>query len=76
YNIKVSTLLQKWIPFLSTGIMGIFIVHTHVIRLLLKFMDLSKPLMNTLGIIIVFVMSFFVVWVMSKIPFAKKLTEI
>ncbi|HFI0054007.1 TPA: acyltransferase [Streptococcus suis] len=76
YNIKVSTLLQKWIPFLSTGIMGIFIVHTHVIRLLLKFMDLSKPLMNTFGIIIVFVMSFFVVWVMSKIPFAKKLTEI
>ncbi|HFU4378186.1 TPA: acyltransferase [Streptococcus suis] len=76
YNIKFSTLLQKWIPFLSTGIMGIFIVHTHVIRLLLKFMDLSKPLMNTLGIIIVFVMSFFVVWVMSKIPFAKKLTEI
>lgn len=76
YKIQLSTFLQKWVPFLSAGIMGIFIVHTHVIRLLLKFMDLSKPLVNTLGIILVFILSFCVVWIMNKIPLAKKLTEI
>lgn len=76
YNIKVPTLLQKWISFLSTGIMGIFIVHTHVIRLLLKFIDLSNPLANTIGIILVFSLSFMVVFILSKIPVVKKLTEI
>lgn len=51
-------------------------MHTHVIRLLLKFMDLSKPLLNTVGIIFVLSLSFLIVLIMSKIPGVKRLTEI
>lgn len=76
YKIRLSTFSQKWLPFLSAGIMGIFIVHTHIIRLLLKFMDLSHPLVNTVGIILVFSLSFLTVLIMCKIPGVKRLTEI
>ncbi|NQJ72105.1 hypothetical protein HO539_01955 [Streptococcus suis] len=76
YKIKLSPFSQKWVPFLSAGIMGIFIVHTHVIRLLSKFIDLSNSLANTIGIILVFSLSFMVVFILSKISVVKKLTEI
>ncbi|MDW8760404.1 acyltransferase family protein [Streptococcus suis] len=76
YRIKLSSFSQKWVPFLSAGIMGIFIVHTHVIRLLSKILDLSFPLNNSIGILLVFSLSFLTVLTMSKLPGFKRLINI
>ena len=67
---------SKIIGFVGGNIMGIYIVHTSVIGLIMRFYDFGTPLANTCLIFIVFTVSLAASVIIGKIPLANKIIKI
>lgn len=67
---------RKAILSLSSNIMGIYIVHTTVIKVFMTFYSFDSVLSNVCMIFMVFILSYAISFVISKIPIVNKLTKI
>lgn len=75
-NLQIKDAWIGYIKILSKNIMGIFILHYHVMMILGKFYNISKTISNLIAIVVVFVLSFSISYIISKITYINKLIEI
>lgn len=68
--------LSRFILLISSNMIGIYILHVTVIKVLSKLIKFDKPLLNTIIIFIVFILSLLSSWILSKIPIVKRLTSL
>jgi surface polysaccharide O-acyltransferase-like enzyme len=68
--------LNRFILLISSNMIGIYILHATVIKVLSKLISFDKPLLNTIIIFIVFISSLLCSWIISKIPIVKKLISL
>lgn len=68
--------LKTSIMFISSNMIGIYILHVTIIKIISKLIGLEKPFVNTIVICIVFLGALFGSWIISKIPVIKKLISV
>lgn len=68
--------LKTSIMFISSNMIGIYILHVTIIKIISKLIEFEKPFVNTIVICIVFLGSLFGSWIISKIPVIKKLISV
>jgi surface polysaccharide O-acyltransferase-like enzyme len=67
---------DREILFIGSNIIGIYILHTTIITVISKVVRLDNVVVNTLSILIVFILSLTASSILSKIPFFKKIISI
>ena len=68
--------LDRFITFISGNMIGIYIVHVTIIKVVSKLIEFDTTLINTIIIFIIFLSSLFASWILSKIPIIKKLISL
>lgn len=72
-NIKINVRWNKYILFVSKNGFGVYIIHIIFLEIISRILDLSNIYLNIVAIVFVLAGSYGVSYVLSKIPYVKKL---
>ena len=67
---------KNFVAFIGSNMIGIYILHITIIKVLGKLIEFNKPFINILMILVVFLTSLLSSWIISKIPLIKKLISL
>lgn len=68
--------IATWVSFFSSASMGVYILHTLVIKVVTHFINPVHPLSNFLVILVVIIFSFGIVLAMKRIPVIRRLVTL
>ncbi|MBU3103161.1 acyltransferase [Clostridium gasigenes] len=77
YRLNIKNIkLIKLIEIVSYNTIGIYIIHVTLIQVIDDFYNFSRPVINIIMVLIIFLLSMGISIIISKIPFIKKLIKL